>query len=153
MCVVYIHIHIYSLYMWYSSTIISVYYYCLLLKYTPQYTEIHSITTETIRVFKNNIRMLLVLILVFFFLPYWELPLVSQLFLPTIARFLVLTAPQSPLHEENLDQLVNWQSSWHGIWQACVRAGTGPACWRHSWMLACPPSCFRQVMAKRKACV
>lgn len=75
----------------------------------------------------------------------------SQLFLPTIVRFLVLTAPQSPLQEENLDQLVNWQSSWQGIWQGWVRAGTGPAYQRHSWMPACPPSCFRQVIAKGKA--
>ena len=75
----------------------------------------------------------------------------NELFLPTIVRFLVLTAPQSPLHEENLDQLVNWQSSWQGTWQAWVRAGTGPAYRRHSWMPACPPSCLRQEMAEGKA--
>lgn len=102
-------------------------------------------------IFQIHCQNYLVLIFYYVFLPWQVLALASQLFLPTIARFLVLTAPQSPLHEENLDQLVSWQSSWQGIWQAWVRAGTGPAYRRHSWMPACPPSCFRQVMAKGKA--
>lgn len=70
--------------------------------------------------------------------------------IPRRARFLVLTAPQSPLHEENLDQLVNWQSSWHGIWQGWVKVGRGPACLRHSVISACTPSCRRHVIAASK---
>lgn len=51
----------------FSSKIISFYHYYLSLKYTPQYTEILSITTATIRVFKNIVRMLLVWIFMYFF--------------------------------------------------------------------------------------
>lgn len=67
--------------------------------------------------------------------------------LPIRERFLVLTAPQSPLQEENFDQFVNWQSSWQGIWQTWVKGGKESAYLRHSLMSACPPSCLRQVIA------
>lgn len=54
----------------------------------------------------------------------------SFTYLPTIVLRRVCTVPQSPVQEENLDQLVNWQSSWQGNWQCWVKKGIVPAHFR-----------------------
>lgn len=75
--------------------------------------------------------------------------LCHSLFPPINALFLVRTPTQSAVQDENLDQLVSWQSSWQGSWQRWVMAGMALANFRHSLMSACVPSSWRQDTAGR----
>lgn len=72
-----------------------------------------------------------------------------SLFSPINALFLVRTPTQSAVQDENLDQLVSWQSSWQGSWQCWVMAGMALANFRHSLMSACVPSSWRHDTARR----
>lgn len=68
---------------------------------------------------------------------------------PISALFLVRTPTQSAVQDENLDQLVSWQSSWQGSWHRWLMAGTALANFRHSLMSACVPSSWRHDTAAR----
>lgn len=70
-------------------------------------------------------------------------------FPPISALFLVRTPTQSAVQDENLDQLVSWQSSWQGSWHRWVMAGMALANFRHSLMSACVPSSWRHDTAGR----
>lgn len=68
---------------------------------------------------------------------------------PINALFLMRTPTQSTVQEENLDQLVSWQSSWQGSWHGCVMLGTALVNSRHSATSACVPLSWRQDRAGR----
>lgn len=73
----------------------------------------------------------------------------TVLFPPINALFLMRTPTQSTVQEENLDQLVSWQSSWQGSWHGCVMLGTALVNSRHSATSACVPLSWRQDTAGR----
>lgn len=67
---------------------------------------------------------------------------------PINVLFLMRTPTQSTVQEENLDQLVSWQSSWQGSWHDWVMLGMASVNSRQSLTSACVPFSWRQDRAE-----